>query len=226
MRILVLCTANVCRSPMAERLLRHHAAARHVDATVDSAGLLAGGRAASDGSVRALTRLGIGLDDHQSRELTVELLDAADLVLAMEARHVREATVLAPHRFSSIYTVRELVTLAEPVGPRGDRRLDEWLADVGAGRTGSSLIGATDLDVADPYGGPDAGYLRTAAELVELTDTIAGHLWGPLPSDVPPLDASVLTEGSESGTGSALGGWLARWRRPSRPSSPPPLDAG
>lgn len=226
MRILVLCTANICRSPMAERLLRHHAAARHVDATVDSAGLLTGGRAASDGSVRALARLGVRLDDHQSRELTPELLDVADLVLAMEARHVREATVLAPERFGSIYTVRELVALAEPVGPLGHRPLDEWLGDVGAARSGSSLIGATDLDVADPYGGPDAGYLRTAAELVELTDAIAGHLWGQLPADAAPLDASVLTEGPESGTGSGLGGWLTRWRRSSRPSSAPPLDAG
>jgi len=224
MRILVLCTANICRSPMAERLMRHHAAARHVDASVESAGFLASGRAASDGSVRALSRLGIALDDHQSREVTREMLDAADLVLAMEARHVREATVLSPTRSGAIYTMRELVQRAEPVGPRGDRPLDQWLADVASGRTGTSVIGSADLDVADPYGGPEDGYLRTAAELVELTEHIAVLLWGALHDDArPPLDPSVLraAEGAGVGRGSGWSGWLMPWRRPAGPSSPP-----
>ena len=41
--VLLLCTANQCRSPMAEVLLRHHLAAAGIEATVSSAGLYEGG---------------------------------------------------------------------------------------------------------------------------------------------------------------------------------------
>lgn len=179
MQLLVMCTANICRSPMAERFLRRAASERGVDATITSAGLLTNGEPASVGSVQAMAALGIDLSDHQSRRIDATMVNAADLVVAMETRHVREATVLAPDRFGTILTLRELVASIGRIGPRRDQPLAEWLATLTEGRRAADLLRATHLDVADPYGGPPEGYVATAAELATLTTELADALWGP-----------------------------------------------
>jgi protein-tyrosine phosphatase len=179
MQILVVCTANICRSPMAERFLRRAAAGRAVDATITSAGLLRDGEAASTGSVQALTAHGLELGDHRSRRIEAPMIASADLVVTMEVRHVREAAVLAPDRFGAIYTLRELVQRAQHVGPRRDQPVAEWLAQLGEGRRAADLMRATDLDITDPYCGPPEGYVATAAMLADLTERLADALWGP-----------------------------------------------
>ncbi len=179
MRLLVLCTANICRSPMAERFLRQAAADRGVEAAVTSAGLLDGGRGASPGSVNALAGYGLDLHDHRSRRLTADLVDQADLVVGMEVRHVREAAVLAPGRFGSIFTLRELVKRSSQTGPRDDQPIADWLAAVGRDRSAALLMQAHDLDIDDPYGGPPEGYVATAALIHDLTNRLADSLWGP-----------------------------------------------
>lgn len=181
MKLLVVCTANICRSPMAERFLRQAANERGVGeaVTVTSAGLLEGGRSASEGSTRAMQAYGISLADHRSRRLTPELITGADLVVAMTVRHVQESAVMAPARFGSIFTLRELVRRSAAAGPRGDRPLTEWLAAVGRDRSTAALIAAHDLDVEDPYGGPPEGYVSTAKVLDDLTRRLADSLWGP-----------------------------------------------
>src|SRR5215210_4721313 len=61
-RILVLCAGNICRSPLAETLLRRALARRGVDAEISSAGIWAeGGLPASEGASSAAQRLGIDL---------------------------------------------------------------------------------------------------------------------------------------------------------------------
>lgn len=204
MQILVMCTANICRSPMAERMLRRHAEIRGADATIASAGLLQGGRSASDGSCRAVAGWGLDLSDHISRRIDAELIEASDLTLAMEVRHVREAALLVPDRLSRIYTLRELVERADGeggAGARGDRSLDEWLDALSVGRSPASLVGRTDLDVADPYGGPTEGYHRAAAELATLTSATADLLWGPLADGDDPFPPVAGTHGSEPQSG-------------------------
>lgn len=179
MHLLVVCTANICRSPMAEHFLRRAAERRSVDATISSAGLLPGGRGASPGSALAMLGHGMDLDSHQSRQINRELIEAADLVVGMEVRHIREAAVMAPARFGRVFTLRELVRRSSEVGPRGDLPLGEWLDQLGQGRSAASLMAAHDLDIDDPYGGPPEGYPATASLLHDLTDRLADALWGP-----------------------------------------------
>lgn len=84
LRVLVLCTSNICRSPLAAALLR---AALPPTCTVTSSGLWAwDGREASTHSVKlAARRLGGNpLRDHRSTELTHAILDAADAIFIME----------------------------------------------------------------------------------------------------------------------------------------------
>ncbi len=102
---LLVCTGNICRSPMAEGLLGQRLAGRGVDATVHSAGLVTENQPASDHGVDAMARRGIDISGHRSRRLDAGMVAGADLVVGMERQHVREAAVLAPGT-PGAYTVR------------------------------------------------------------------------------------------------------------------------
>lgn len=82
-RILVVCLGNICRSPMAEFILRKHLAERDVD--IESAGIAATNGARIDPrALAALERHGIDADRHVARRLDRAMIDAVDLVLVME----------------------------------------------------------------------------------------------------------------------------------------------
>ena len=87
--ILVVCVGNICRSPMAEALLRHEL--RGQDGfTVESAGLGAlVGHPASEHSVALMDGLGLDISAHRARQIHPDLVADADLVLVMEAGHRR-----------------------------------------------------------------------------------------------------------------------------------------
>ncbi len=87
MEILVICTGNICRSPMAEGLLRHMLAARAIKGVqIRSAGTHAlDGRPAEPHAVEAARELGADIAAHTARSLDSEMVMAADLVLVMES---------------------------------------------------------------------------------------------------------------------------------------------
>jgi protein-tyrosine phosphatase len=178
--ILLVCTANVCRSPMAEALLRERLRARHVggDVRVTSAGLLGAGLLPSEAAVTVLAERGLDLSEHRSRLLEASLLDV-DLVVGMERRHVREMVVLRPDVWPRAFTLKELVRRGEAAGPRAaNEALAAWLARVDAGRTRADAIGSSrDDDVADPIGRPIADFERTVAELDDLLARVVALLW-------------------------------------------------
>ena len=155
---------------MAEALLRDRLQARGIEAQVSSAGEMAGGVAASAGSVRAMAARGLDLGEHRSRSTTAQMLEGADLVIAMARRHLRAAVAAVPTAFPRTFTLKELVRRASSVGPRArGEELDAWLARLHEGRTVSGLLGddASD-DVADPIGGPDRLYESAAQEIEAL----------------------------------------------------------
>ena len=97
--ILFVCTGNTCRSPMAECLLRAMIEKRgHADEwRVLSAGTYAmSGAPASQGSLRAMQRRGLSLEDHKSQAVTRVLLDQADLVIGMSASHIMQLRMMYP----------------------------------------------------------------------------------------------------------------------------------
>lgn len=88
--LLFVCTGNTCRSPMAEAIAREELRRRgwsHV--AVRSAGVgAAAGAAASEHALTVTADHGFDLSAHRSQQVTPELLDWADLVLAMGPRHL------------------------------------------------------------------------------------------------------------------------------------------
>ncbi len=144
--VLLICTGNTCRSPMAEEILRHMIAERlgcrpeeieDQGMIVMSAGIAAmmGGRASAE-AVAVGDRLGFDLRNHESQPLTPQLVRHADLILTMTRSH-REAIVA------------------------------EWPE---AGQRTHVLVQGGG-DVADPIGGPIELYEQCAAQIErELTD--------------------------------------------------------
>lgn len=85
--ILVVCIGNICRSPMAEALLRQMLPA----ARVSSAGLGAlVGRPAEPFAQELMRERGIDISAHRARQITAELVRDSELVLVMESGQVRD----------------------------------------------------------------------------------------------------------------------------------------
>lgn len=92
-KILVVCVGNICRSPTAERLLRHHLPA----ITVDSAGLGAlVGKTADERAASVAAVHDISLEGHCARQISGRMCREYDLILAMERRHVATLHEMAP----------------------------------------------------------------------------------------------------------------------------------
>lgn len=139
--ILFVCTANICRSPMAAAILQDRIAKAGLDAEVQaiSAGVWAQeGARASANSAAVLRSRGINLEDHRSQPLTPALLRKADVVLVMEEAHRRSIFYLAPEHLAKVFLLSE-------------------------------MAGGND-DVSDPFGGPFEEYVETADLLAALID--------------------------------------------------------
>jgi len=90
--VLMVCTGNICRSPMAEGLLRHLLPPQLKTAVaVSSAGTYGlHGNRAEPFAIQAAAAYGADISGHRARILEASLIRSADLVLAMENYHLRK----------------------------------------------------------------------------------------------------------------------------------------
>ena len=105
--ILVVCVGNICRSPMAEALLRE-ALGEESDIAVSSAGIAAlVDQPASAHALELMKERGIDVANHRARQLTPELVNQADLILVMETRHKRVLDIDEPTARGKVYRLGE-----------------------------------------------------------------------------------------------------------------------
>ena len=91
--ILVVCTGNICRSPIGERLLRQQLPGKRIT----SAGIFGLEGSPADLSAQDVAwRHGISLEGHRARKLTQQLMRESDLILVMEPAHLRFISAMAP----------------------------------------------------------------------------------------------------------------------------------
>lgn len=96
-RVLMVCVGNVCRSPMAEALLRTHLRFRFPGLVVQSAGLSAlVGEGADPIAVELMAARGIDLGGHRARQITSQLVRDFELVVVMEADHQKAIESMVP----------------------------------------------------------------------------------------------------------------------------------
>jgi protein-tyrosine-phosphatase len=94
-KVLVVCTGNSCRSPMAEGWLNRHLAG--TGWTAESAGVAAwNGMPATPEAIQAMREIGIDISAHRSRKITAEMAVQAEVILAMTEGHRREIAFWFP----------------------------------------------------------------------------------------------------------------------------------
>jgi glycine hydroxymethyltransferase len=134
--ILFVCTGNVCRSPMADGLLRH-ALGNGPNVRVFSAGLGAlDGQPATEASVDVMAELGIDISRHGSQSLRVPLVEAADFIFTMTRQQQDAIQAIYPMAAEKTFLLREFED-AEVIGK----------------------------DIADPIGQPIEVYRRTRDQI-------------------------------------------------------------
>ena len=106
--VLIVCTGNTCRSPMAEVALRKLIADSGMDAiTVSSAGTSGGdGFPATAFAAEAVKMWELDLSEHESSALTKALIERADIILVMTERHHRHVYSLSPESEDKVFLLK------------------------------------------------------------------------------------------------------------------------
>jgi len=176
--ILTVCTGNICRSPMAEILLRH---------TLEPLGVhvhSAGTQALVDyGMPQPAQEMAIALgadagivDAHRARYLIEPMLQQADLILTMSREHRSRAVQMMPRSLRRVFTIREFARLASTLSTEDARAAADAAGDdprerlravalAVADQRGLSEQVADEDDVIDPYRRSQEIYEQSAAEL-------------------------------------------------------------
>jgi protein-tyrosine phosphatase len=101
-RILIVCVGNICRSPAAEYLFRHHLARRGIEFSSAGLGALVG-CSMDDTALQLLQEQGVDGTAHRARQLAPAMLHEADLVLVMEKSHATAVARLAPEASGKVF---------------------------------------------------------------------------------------------------------------------------
>ena len=186
-RILTVCTGNICRSPLAESILRLDLDPEVF--SVSSAGIMAvKGGLVPKPQLRIAETVGVtDLEQHRARQITTGKIGISDLILGLSRGHRKRIARLEPTALSRLFTMREFAHLAQHVTPDDIEQqlegaaspLHAAVAAVNAKR-GMVLpvLSGTDLDVVDTFRQSRSVYKESRDQLVPATEVTAAFLQG------------------------------------------------
>jgi protein-tyrosine-phosphatase len=188
--VLVVCTGNICRSALAERLGRAYLADVLGERSSAIRVVSAGVRAVVDSAMHpdsslVLTGLGADAGDFRARQFMETMAAEADLTLTMTRGHRQDVLHRAPRALSRTFTLREAASLLELIGDDIEgadfRARAVALVAAMAGARSHRHSGADD-DIRDPIGQPPAVHQEVgeaiAAALLPVLDRLARLVLG------------------------------------------------
>jgi protein-tyrosine phosphatase len=180
--VLHVCMGNICRSPMAERLLTQAVASGEVVSHSAGTGGWHEGEEMNPPAARQVRSRGADPAGFAARKLRAEHIDSADLVLTATADQAEYVTALRPDAASKTFVLGEFGRLLKEVDPAGlpepvYERGVALVQAVDAARDGRPPRDSDDLD--DPWGRGDQVFSRVADEIqatvVPLAKVLTGH---------------------------------------------------
>jgi protein-tyrosine phosphatase len=178
--ILTVCTGNVCRSPLAERLLRMRLPA-DPPFEIASAGVAAlAGRPMDEGSASALREWGGEPAGHAARALTGAMVEEADLVLTADTEQRIRVVRETPGAFRRVFTLREFARLGNGLPPEAPPSsgldLRVRVTQVAAQRGVVDPAAPGEDDIADPFRAPLDVARACAARIAAAVNDVAAVL--------------------------------------------------
>lgn len=190
-QVIVVCTANIARSPLAMAMVEAEARRRlgpDAPVWVTSSGVegLVGERAVEESRRQAALR-GLDIGAHRAGRTEAADVAAADLVLVMTERHREVVLRLHPTAVGWVFTLPELARLCDALRPieTGLPPRQHLRVAVRTAHAARLRVPRPDEreDVRDPYGRPSEAYDEMAASLDRLVASVAPQLFGFLPEE-------------------------------------------
>lgn len=146
--VLIVCTGNICRSPMGEGVLRHRLAQENLShIRINSAGTSGwDNRKPTSEAIQACSEIGIDISSLRSSPISEQMIRSTDLIVAMERYHVNEM-------------VNFFNAPAEKLFLLGDFH-----------------PGSPGMEIGDPYGMPISWYRKTLKIIYQCSDGLTDKL--------------------------------------------------
>lgn len=179
-RVLVVCTANRYRSPLAEHFLRRFAQELGLDWAIESAGTRAEfGDELDPAVVEILRDRHVLMESWASRPLAVDLLERADLVLAAAQEHRGAIVAALPRAMRHTFLLGQFARFLRAAPAATHRDGHELIRDALTVRGSLQPVAPGSDDIPDPYGRSlrmlrtCADQLETAAQAIVLATRVA-----------------------------------------------------
>ena len=167
MRLLFVCTGNICRSPAAAIVARSVLRADRFFSVTSAGTAAVAGSGVHPSTAEALQRRGLDPSGHVAQELTKSLIDEADVVLTMSLRQRSLVVTMSPQALRRTFTLREFARVAAATeGEEHDPAELVWTAVKLRG-----MLRGED-DVTDPMRSSSPGHDATVSVISELVGVV------------------------------------------------------